>query len=68
MAVREPENPVENVRRAQLIPRASGAVLKQPAFYWKASDKYHELNNFESEAKTFPQQIIISHKKVKRCQ
>ena len=51
MAVREAGSPTENIRTAQLTPRTSGTILKQPTISWKAQDKYNKLHNSEIEVK-----------------
>ena len=50
-AVRKADNPVNNARPKNEMPRSSSPALRQPMFDWKAIDKNHVLHNFGIEVK-----------------
>ena len=51
MVVREADNPVNNARPICTTPRSGGPNLKHPIFDWRATNKDHEVCNFETEVK-----------------
>ena len=52
MTIKEAYNSVNNARLVHRAWRLGNLALKQPMFDWKMADKYQELCNFETEAKT----------------
>ena len=53
MVAKEAENSICTARLLQITTRVGFPTLKWPTFNWRTPNKYQELCNLETEAKTF---------------